>query len=353
MKEFMKLAFFLFTIIAIPFQVIADSTVYVPLGSADKILVIDGLNDQTVRKIDGTSDVHGLAVTSDGQYLIAGSYAEVPASQAKVPKKPKGMLKTDHQAHHAEPLGGKKQKSDAISYVSVIRTEDGSIIRRIAVPGAVHHVAVTKNGKHAIVTHPNNDSVSVIDLQKYKVIRTIKTGAMPNYVVPNPYGRFVYVSNAGEDTISEIDVHTWKVSRRIKVGKRPEHMAIRHNGSHLFVNNIGDGSVSVVALSIGTVMNTFEIGGKLHGIDLSSDGKTLFVSAREKQKLFAIDWLSAEMQSVPLAPSPYHVTAIPGTDKLYVSSAEESKLWVMNQINLKKIREIKVTGEGHQMVVVR
>ena len=130
-------------------------------------------------------------------------------------------------------------------------------------------------------------------------------------------------------------------------------MAIRHIGSHLFVNNIGDGSVSVIALPSGIVTNTFQIGGKLHGIDLSADGQTLFVSAREKQKLFAINWKTAQMQSVPLAPSPYHVTAIPGTEKLYVSSAEESKLWVIHQTNLKKIREIKVTGEGHQMVVVR
>ena len=353
MKVSMKLIFLFLTITAITFQAKADSTVYVPLGSGDKVLVIDGLNDKTIRKIDGTPDVHGLAVTPDGKFLVAGSYAEAPASQEKAPKQPKGMSKTNHQAHHTEPLGGNKQKSDGISYLSVIRTKDGSIVRRIAVPGAVHHVAVTKDGKHAVVTLPNNDSVSVIDLQKYKVIKTIKTGKMPNYAVPNPYGSFVYVSNAGEDTLSVIDTHTWKILRQIKVGKRPEHMAIRHNGSHLFVNNIGDGSVSVIALLPGIVINTFKIGGKLHGIDLSSDGQTLFVSAREKQKLFAINWKTAQMQSVPLAPSPYHVTAIPGTEKLYVSSAEESKLWVIDQTSLKKIREIKVTGQGHQMVVVR
>lgn len=353
MKVFMKLAFLLFTITAIPFQVIADSTVYVPLGSGDKVLVIDGLNDKTIRKIDGTPDVHGLAVTPDGKFLVAGSYAEAPTSQAKAPKRPEGMSTTDHQAHHTEPLGGDKQKSDAVSYLSVIRTKDGSIVRRIAVPGAVHHVTVTKNGKYAVVTLPNNDSVSVIDLQKYKVIKTIKTGAMPNYVVPNPITPFIYVSNAGENALSVIDSQTWKIVRRIKVRKRPEHMAIRHNGRHLFVNNIGDSSVSVIALPSGIVTNTFKIGGKLHGIDLSSDGQTLFVSARENQKLFAIEWITAEMRSVPLAPSPYHVTAIPGTEKLYVSSAEQSKLWVIDQPSLKKIREIKVTGEGHQMVVVR
>jgi YVTN family beta-propeller protein len=353
MKVFIKLALFLFTIITIPFQVIADSTVYVPLGSADKILVIDGLTDQAIRKIDGTPDVHGLAVTPDGKRLIAGSYAEVLASQAKAPEKPKGMSKTDHHAHHAEPLGGKKQKSDGISYVSVIRTKDSSIIRRIEVPGAVHHVSVTRGGEYAVVTHPDYDSVSMIDLKSYKVAKTIKTGKMPNYAISDLFGSFVYVSNAGEDTISEIDLQTWKVSRRIKVGKRPEHMAISHNGKYLFVNNIGDGSVSSIVLPKGIVRNNFKIGGKLHGIDLSADGQTLFVSAREKQKLFAIDWISAEMRSVPLAPSPYHVTAIPGTEKLYVSSAEESKLWVIDQASLKKLREIKVTGEGHQMVVVR
>ena len=53
-----------------------------------------------------------------------------------------------------------------------------------------------------------------------------------------------------------------------------------------------------------------------------------------------------------LAPSPYHLTAVPGTGKLYVSSAEEDKLWVVDQRSLAIVREILIPGQGHQMAVV-
>jgi DNA-binding beta-propeller fold protein YncE len=55
---------------------------------------------------------------------------------------------------------------------------------------------------------------------------------------------------------------------------------------------------------------------------------------------------------VLLGPSPYHLAAIPGTGKLYVSSAEEPKLWVVDQESLRVLNEIPIRGKGHQMVVM-
>jgi hypothetical protein len=44
------------------------------------------------------------------------------------------------------------------------------------------------------------------------------------------------------------------------------------------------------------------------------------------------------------------VTTITGTGKLYVSSREQSKIWVVDQKSLKVTGEIALRGEGHQMV---
>lgn len=329
----------------------AETRVYVPLGGAGEILAIDADRDLIVGKIPGLEEVHGLAGVPDGKYLVAGSYAETNPDQPAIPPKPEGMSEEVHRAHHAAPAARSPAASEAISFVSVIRTEDQRVVRRIAVPGAVHHTAITPDGRYAVATHPNGGGVSVIDLAAFEVVKTVPTGPLPNYAIASGDGKSIYVSNAGNGTVSEIDTTRWTVRRNVAAGSNPEHMVLSQEGGTLYVNNVDAGTVSVISLPRGEVVRTYEIGGVLHGIDLSDDGKTLFVSAKEKNKLVAIDLEKGRLRGIPLDPAPYHLTAVRGTGKLYVSSAEEPKIWVVDQQNLRVQTEIPVRGMGHQMVI--
>ena len=343
---------FLALVVAVP-QAMADTIVYVPLGGAGEVLAIDAGADLTVGKISGLEEVHGLAGVPGGEYLVAGSYTESAPDAPATPPRPKGISEDEHRAHHAAPAARAPASGKAISFVSVIQTEDQKVVRRIAVPGAGHHTAVTPDGRYAVATHPNDGGVSVIDLAAFKVVKTVPTGPLPNYAVASSDGKSIYVSNAGNGTISEIDTTHWIVRRDILAGSNPEHLVLSPEGSTLYVNNVDAGTVAVISLERGEVVRTYEIGGELHGIDLSDDGATLFVSAKENNKLVAIDLEKGRMRSIPLDPAPYHLTAVRGTGKLYVSSAEEPKIWVVDQKSLALLGDIPIRGKGHQMVVVR
>ena len=236
-----------------------------------------------------------------------------------------------------------------VSTVSVVRTDDASIVRRIDVPGAVHHVAVSPDGRFAVVTQPNEGGISAIDLATYKVT-TISTGPFSNYAVFSPNGKRLFVSNAGNNTVSEVDTARWIVLRNNVVGNSPEHMVLSHDGRRLYVANVDDGTVTEVALGSGTTSRTFDIGGSLHGLDLSKDGRVLFASAREQGKLVGINLHTAKKRVAPLAPAPYHLTSIGDTGKLYVSSAEQPNIWVVDQETMSVIGNIPINGKGHQMV---
>jgi YVTN family beta-propeller protein len=328
----------------------AGQRVYVPLGGAGEVLVIDASNDRVVATIPNLPEVHGLAGTPDGTYLVAGSLAETEAGTPEIPPKPEGMSAADHQAHHGGSAAGGRTPEEAVSFVSLVRVDEGSVVHRIEVPGAVHHVAVTPDGRHAIATHPNGGGISVIDLSARRLAEVIPTGPLPNYTVVSADGTRAYVSNAGNNSVSEIDTASWRVLRNIATGESPEHMVLSPDGGRLFVNNVDEGTVSEISIAEAVVSRVFELGGLLHGIDVSDDGRTLFVAGREENRLFAIDLASGEASSTPLAPSPYHLTAIAGTGKLYVSSAEEPKIWVVDQRSLEVLREIPIRGKGHQMV---
>ena len=331
----------------------AEELVYVPLGSAGEVLVIDAATDAVVGRIPEVPDSHGLGATPDGRFLIAGSFAETTPGESEIPPKPAGMSESEHQAHHRKPGAAIGKAPETVSFLSIIRTQDGSLMRRIEVPGAVHHVAVTPDGRYAVATHPNGGGVSVVDLRSFKLSTFVPTGPLPNYAAISPDGTRIYVSNAGDGTVSEIDAETWVVSRIIVVGESPEHMVLSGDGQRLYLANADVGTVLEITLENGLVSRRFEIGGLLHGLDLSEDGRNLYVSAREQGRLVAIALDTGEARSAPLGPEPYHLTTIGSTGKLYVSSAEEPKIWVVDQDSLSVLSEVPVQGKAHQMAVVR
>jgi YVTN family beta-propeller protein len=324
------------------------ATVYIPEGSTGEVAIVDTTKDAIVGRITDVPHVHGLGASPAGRYLVAGSYDETPAAGAVVAK-PEGVSEDEHAAHHspaARPVTG------AVSILTIIDAADGSPVRRLEVPGAVHHVAVSPDGRFAVATHPNADGISVIDLVELSVGELVRTGPMPNYAAFSLDGTRLYVSNAGNDTVSEIDTERWFVTRNMLAGETPEHLVLSPDGRTLFVANVVAGTVSELDIEAGVISRSFEIGGELHGLDISEDAATLFVSGKGEDKLVAIDLKSGAMRSAPLAPAPYHLAVVPGTGKLYVSSRDEPKVWVVDQASLVQQGTIAIRGEGHQMVVL-
>ena len=335
--------------------VFADGPVYVPLGSEDAAAIIDTARDSVIGRIGGLPAAHGLAMTPDGKYLVAGSYA-VRGPGAAAPAKPAGVSDDEHAAHHAPPANKAteakapaKAEKKGVSTVSVVRIADKQVIRRIDVPGAVHHVAISPDGRFAVVTHPDDDGISAIDLGTYRVAATIKTGSVPNYAAFGRDGDTLYVSNAGAATVSVVDVGRWAVKAQIAVGDAPEHVVLSPDGSTLYVNNVNDGTVSVVSLGQGKAVKTILVGSALHGLDVSEDGRTLFITSMGDDKVAAVTLATGEQRTVILAPAPYHLAVIRGTGKLYVSSADKPKAWVVDQRDLRVLGEIAIGGKGHQL----
>jgi len=331
----------------------AAGIAYVPLGSAGEILIIDTSTDTIVGTIEGVEHVHGLGGGPGSPYLVAGSFAEAAPGEVSLGPAPEGMTEEEHAAHHAPPA--ERPASGAhtpVSMLSVLRADGGTLVRRLEVPGAVHHVAVAPDGKHALATHTGSGGISVTDLETFTVSELIPTGAAPNYVVFSTDGTLAYVSNASDGTVSEIDTSSWLVRRTMTAGDSPEHMVLAPDDRTLYVANVEAGTVSVLDLEDGELVQTLMIGGEVHGLDLSEDGGTLFVSGKGEDKLVAFDLGSQAARTASLSPAPYHLAVIRGAGTLYVSSRSEPKVWVVDQASLAQRGVIEIRGEGHQMVVL-
>ncbi len=331
---------------------LAAPTVYVPLGDANEILIVDAANDKVMGSIGDVINPHGVAATPDGRFLVAGSNQEAQPGQKMIPPKPAGMSVEAHKRHHSMPASGAAQSAPGTSQIYIIDAQNKQIVRRVDVKGAVHHSLITPDGRYAVSTHTTAGGISVIDLTTGKLSRIVQTGPVPNYLAVTKDGKRIYVSNAGNNTISEIDTDSWIVVRNIPAGEGPEHLVLSPDERTLYVNDVVSGTVSVIGLEAGKVVKTYAVGAEPHGIDLSDDGKTLFVASQKDGVLTAIDLRSGQARQLSLAPAPYHVTAIRDSGKLYVSSRELPKIWVIDQDTLKNLGQIAIRGVGHQMAVV-
>ena len=326
--------------------------VFIPEGSADAIRIVDGVSGAVLARVTGTEAVHGLAGAPTSPYLVAGSYAETDVENIEAAR-PQAVSVDEHAAHHAKPTKKLGPNNAGISLLSVIEASSGEIIRRVEVPGAVHHTAVSPDGRFAVATHPSEDGISVVDLSSFEVVAWVTTGPMPNYAVFGNDPTLVYVSNAGNGTISEVNLTRGIVRRNLVAGEAPEHLVMDPGGNRLFAADADAGEIIELSLSDGAETRRFEIGGEVHGLDLSEDGGRLFVAAKETDQLAAVDLISGEVTFVALAPAPYHLTTIPGTGNLFVSSRDVAKIWIVDAETLSATSEVPIEGEGHQMVVLR
>lgn len=308
--------------------VAAEPLIYVAGGSANKLFIIDAATDTVVNEFDGIANPHAVVATPDGEYVVSGSLKE------KQP--PKGSDKAPE------------------STVYLVHPEHGHVMLTFPAEGMIHHQTITPDGRYVISTHPTRGTISVSDLQSNTVVKTVATGAAPNYTLVTRDGAKAYVSNSGGASIAEVDTATWTVTRTLKAGPGPEHMVFSKDEKTIYVANARAGAVAVVSVETGEILRDYQIGNKVHGLGISEDGQRLFATSKKEKRLVVIGLGTDERKVVDLAPSPYHLEAIPGTGKVYVSSSKAPKIWVLSQATGDLISEIALpAGEGHQMAVIR
>jgi len=330
-------------------ELVAGSSMYVPMGNANDIAIIDLDTDRVVARIDELENAHGLSASPNSEYLVAGSMKPMEVDTPSDPDKPTAVSDAEHTAHHA---GGESVSSSKESYLSIVHPKHGHVMRRVAVRGLTHHTAVSPDGKIAIAVHSGNGGISVVDLDSMLVIKTLDTGQWPNYAVFASDGKRIYVSNAGENSISEIDTRSWKIVRELKTGKEPEHIVLGKQGQTLYTANKGGATASAIDLTSGQVKNAYDVGNNPHGIDVSDDGQWLFVASKKDGFVTRVSLTDGDQKTVELKPAPYHLTYINGLNKVYVSSRKEPKIWVLDPETLAIKNTINLgQGVAHQMVI--
>jgi YVTN family beta-propeller protein len=167
----------------------------------------------------------------------------------------------------------------------VVNTQNGSLIKRIAVGHVPRGLSLSSDGKQIYVANSWTDTISVIDAEKLETVRTLATGFEPISAVADRRGETLYVANRLSNDISVIDLRGGEETKRLAAGRGASYLALSGDGTRLYCThiypNIGarrappESEITVIDTATRRVIDRtplHNVGGVFH-LALSTDGK--------------------------------------------------------------------------------
>jgi len=233
---------------------------------------------------------------------------------------------------------------------SLINLQTGKEFAKIATGVGPHEVAVSPDGKTAVVCNygdrtPGN-SLSVIDLKKQAVTKTIDLGEnhRPHGIVYLSGGNSVVVTTEQSQKLLIVNLIEGKITTGIDTGAQISHMvAITPDEKRAFVSNIGSASVTVIDLGKRERLKEIKTGEGAEGLDISPDGKECWVSNRSGDSVSVIDTGTLEIDAeLPCKSFPIRVKFTPDGKHALVSNASTGDVAVFDTRRRELIKRISM-----------
>src|SRR4030095_179803 len=263
---------------------------YVTNSNSTTITIINTKTNTVIGVINGFDGPSGMVITHDAAYAYVNNYGGpegVGSGNATtvrivdlINNTVIGQPITVGLAPAALAISPDGKYVYVINYVdgnpgtgtiSIIQTNDNTVINTINGFSGPFAIAITPNGKYAYLTNfgsnnfaPIGTTVSIVNLKHNTIVKTIDLGIQPSGIAITPDGHWAYVSNyntlyadgqnftgltAGQGTVNVINVKRKKlIPIIIPVGQSPSAIAIAPDGKHAYVTNFTSNTVDVIAL---------------------------------------------------------------------------------------------------------
>ena len=243
-------------------------------------------------------------------------------------------------------------KSDAT--VSLVDLEKGEVRATLPTGEGPHEVAVSPNGRQAIVTNYGvrgapGASLTILDVPQARVVSTIELGEhrRPHGVEWLDDDRAA-VTAEGSKSLLVVNVTAGKIEHAVSTGQEISHMlAVTPKGDRAFVANIGSGSVTVVDLDKGVKITDIQTGEGAEGVDVEPDGTRVWVTNRGAENVTVLDAATLEVvATVECASFPIRARVTPDGANVLVSNARSGDIAVLDTSRLEVSRRVELALEA-------
>lgn len=230
-----------------------EAKYYFTANESGSITKVNATDNTVAATIEGEGTVHNIQVSPDGKIVGA----------TLVP-----MMEGSHDGGHDMEMNGNALFFD---------TTTNELLKTVEVGNHPAHIVFTEDGKYALVTNNEDNTVSIIDMKTYSVIKTISTGKGPHGFRISHDSKYAYIANMAEDTVSVVNIETMKEEKKIKVGATPVTTGITADGKTLVVTLNAENALAIVNLETNEV-NKVEVGKGPAQVYIDSSNKLAYVA---------------------------------------------------------------------------
>ena len=227
------------------------------------------------------------------------------------------------------------QASDTVTLIDLASME---AYRHVTVVGGPHEVAVSPEGKRAIVTNYRKrgggpqKSLSLISLPDGATIKTIDLGefSTPHDVQWVNENQVVCTVETNQALLL-VNVESGEIERVFETGKDGSHMlSLSQDHERLYSSNMsGSGSVSVFDFQSGKKITDIDTGKECEGVGVSPDGRWVWAGNRAEDTVSIIDTQILQLVKTLKSPGfPYRVQFTPNGKYVLLPHARSGSLVV-------------------------
>ncbi|MDQ6831053.1 MAG: hypothetical protein M3081_19495 [Gemmatimonadota bacterium] len=175
------------------------------------------------------------------------------------------------------------------SSVSLVDAVTGKTRATLPVSAAPHEVAISHDGRTAVVSIYGDrasvgNSLVVIDVGSAALVRTIDLGdyKRPHGMAFLPGDARLLVTSEATQKLLVVDIAKGAVDTIVAVGQPAMHMvALVPDGRSAYTTNIAANSVSAIDVATLKVRTTMPVGARIEGIAVTPDGREVWVGGKD------------------------------------------------------------------------
>jgi YVTN family beta-propeller protein len=184
-------------------------------------------------------------------------------------------------------------------------------------PGSI---AITPDGRRAVVAESNGESAQVIDTASRKPFKPIPLGGSGQQVAISPDGKVAYVTNEPSEEVHVIDTETGTLRGGIDVGAFTWAVAFSPDGRYAYVGTRSHEIITIDTETEKVVGPAIKVGGTPESIAFTPDGKTAYVVVEKVSSVVVVDTtLGQVVGEIPMPEASDSVAVSPDGKKLYAS----------------------------------
>ena len=282
------------------------------------ITVLDLGTMQITAQIPVTgSGPRGIALTTDGRYLMAANKETADASlidtvsAQEVRRVPIGTnpefiklhpggqwMFTSHEP--ASPGGPPDRRSEEEiesilagppSRIVAIGTDDWSVDRTLTGGAETEGIEFSKDGSRMVLTNEAEDTVAIYDMESGDILKTIDItpyGYRPRGVKVSPDGETYAITLEASGTLLLLDSN-FEVQEAVDIGARPYGVGFDREGERLLVAASGAQALQVLDTQSWELLAEVSLGRRCWHFTFTPDESRILVACGRSNDIYVID----------------------------------------------------------------